>query len=225
MLRIALALALVVPAADVPVADPAAVTLFWEGVGQYEAGNYAAAAAAFEAAHAIEAAPELLFSIGNMRRLAGQCEAAIDALERFLDTDPSQVSADDARAAIDECRDRVPAADVEPAPVPPPEPPAPAPSAARDDRAPERPWHRDPTAGALLGVGSVGMAVGLGFAVAAGVHDRRAQNAEFHDDFLDLRHTARTEATVAAVALSVGAALVVGAAVRYAIVRRRARAQ
>jgi hypothetical protein len=214
MLRIALSLALLAPAADVPVEDEAAITLFWQGVEQYEAGNYAAAAAAFEAAHAIEAAPELLFSIGNMRRLAGQCEAAVEALEDFLATDPPPVSANDARAAIAECSDEVPPPIVEP-------PIEAAPDEAIPD-APRRPWQRDPTAGALLGVGAAGIVVGLGFGVAARVHDRDAGNAQRHDDFLDLRAATRTESTVAAIALSVGAALVVGAAIRYAIMRRRA---
>lgn len=221
-LRIALSLALVGPPPELPVRDPAALDLFWKGVAAYEVGDYAAAAAAFEAAHAIEAAPELLYSIGNMRRLAGDCDAAVDALERYLETDPSPEPAADARAAIEACADALP----EPEPTPAPREPAPAPALAPTQvTSPStpvapRPWFRDPVGGTLLGVGTAGLAVGLGFAIAAGVHDRRALSADAHENFLELTDRRRLETTVAIAATAAGSALVIGAIVRYALLRR-----
>jgi uncharacterized protein (UPF0303 family) len=60
-------------------------------------------------------------------------------------------------------------------------------------------------------VGTAGLAVGLGFAIAAGVHDRRALSADAHENFLELTDRRRLETTVAIAATAAGSALVIGA--------------
>ena len=88
-----------------------------------------------------------------------------------------------------------------------------------------RPWQRDPWGGALVGVGAVALAAGIGFAAASGVQYGRGQSAFEQGEFERLNRNSLSWGIASIVTGSVGAALLVAGAVRYGVVARRRRAQ
>jgi hypothetical protein len=189
----------------------------------FAAQEYEQAIAALREAYATEPIPKYVFAEGSALQALGRYEEAIEAYERFLALAPPRDEAQKAfdriqacRAAIDEHEPRPKAQTVEPAPEP--EPP---PRAIVEDAVVMRPWHRDVTGGVLLGVGLVAAATG-GALLGVGAGRRSAaMNAMTEGDFrTDLRGTTALQG-VGVGLLVTGGALLVGAIVRYAIVRRR----
>ena len=201
------------PASSLPVTDAEAVDQFWRGVEAFEDERYAQAVVAFEAAYAIEPAPTLLFAIGNARRFAGDCPGSVDALERFLATEPPQDAADDARRVMELCS-------------PPKEDPASAvagPEPASSPSAKDTP-RPAPLTISLLASGAVSLAAGGGLLVGAAVRMRQARTSSVHQDFLDLRAQGRVLVGVGIAAAAVGTALVVGGLLHRRTARRRSAA-
>jgi tetratricopeptide (TPR) repeat protein len=193
----------------------------------FAAQEYEQAIDALREAYANEPDPKYVFAEGSALQELGRYHEAIEAYERFLALAPPKDQAQKAfdriqvcRAAIDE---REPAATE---PVPKPESAFATEPVSRqpdhdDGAAPTRPWHRDVTGGVLLGVGLAAAATG-GALVGVGAGRRRAaMDAETEDAFrIDLRGTTALQG-VGVGLLVTGGALLVGAIVRYAIVRRR----
>ena len=108
-----LALSLAVPPAHADPAEAARIdvpararALAELGRKQHDAGNYAAAIAAFTEANALAPSPALLFNLAQSYRLGGHCDDASTMYKRFLATDPPA----DARAlaethliSVDQC--------------------------------------------------------------------------------------------------------------------------
>lgn len=160
----------------------------------------------------------LLMSIGDMRRLAGDCDAAVKAYEQYLQSNPPPAARADAEAAINGCE--ASAGKPKPAVAPPPPVPTTKPTPGKPAK-PKRPWYRDPAGGVLVGVGTPLFATGIAIAALAGVTDHRARTAHVHGDFLDLGAKARLETRVAVSLASIGAAMIIAGAIRYGVLRAR----
>jgi tetratricopeptide (TPR) repeat protein len=110
ILSCSLAAAGVLPApapAQAEAADPSSRRLFLlarkhyeRGVVLYDAGNYAAARAAFEEAYRLSRLPDLLFNLGRVCEKQGDAQAAADYLGRFLQARPDAPDAPQIRADI-----------------------------------------------------------------------------------------------------------------------------
>jgi tetratricopeptide (TPR) repeat protein len=85
----------------------AAKAHFDQGRAFYEAGAYADAVRAYQAAYAIVRLPDLLFNIGQAFRLAGDKPRAIDAYQRFLEKVPDGALSEEARNHVAALRLRI----------------------------------------------------------------------------------------------------------------------
>ncbi len=166
-------------------------THYKSGQRLYDAGAYQSAALEFTAAYDLSSRPELLFNMGQAYRLAGDCELARDAYQRFRAEDPTAIERTNVSERIAEMErciaDRTPP----PAPLPTPAPRAvldtiPAEVVAQSPALPPRPRHppaddrrgRRWTGGALAGGGAALVGTGVYFWMRAGNHAD-----ELSDDF------------------------------------------
>ncbi|MEX1365211.1 MAG: hypothetical protein AB1Z98_18940, partial [Nannocystaceae bacterium] len=180
-------------------------------------GQFAEAAAAFEEAYALTGDPAYLFGRAQALRRAGNCGAAIEVFEAFIDSGPPEADVRAANDVIEACRSildepGVPS-DREPEPmVEPTADPAPAPA-----RAPPR-WPRDVAGGVLLGTGAaVTVAGGVLYGVARA---RTSARGETEQEYEDRSQQVRTLGALGISALVVGGSLLVGSVIRYALVAR-----
>ena len=101
---VALALAVLLGVVATPRAARAASAAYKEkfkaAYALYEAGKYAEAAVAFEAAYAIEKEPLALYSIGRCRDLLGRPAEAAESYEAFLAAAPAHEAAPKARTYL-----------------------------------------------------------------------------------------------------------------------------
>lgn len=213
MIAILLALALAAP-------NEAAV----RAEKHFEAKEYEQAIEALRDAYATEPDPAFVFAEGSALQELGRYDEAIEVYERFLALAPPKEQAQKAFDRIQICRAALDESEPESEPDPPPRPePDPLPSQPQpiDRDEPTRPWHRDLAGGVLLGVGLATAATG-GALLGVGAGRRNAAlDADTESDFRSgLRGTNAMQGTGVAL-LVTGGALVVGAIVRYAIVRRR----
>lgn len=202
------------PDAGAPVHGVEARGHFDSGMAAWLAEDFAAAQRELESAYAIEPAPALLYALGQLERLQGRCDRAIERFEAYLATTPSPEAAEDTRVNILRCRAQLPPAPrVERAPVRSDPPPPPI----------ERGPRIDALGVSLTTVGAVAAATGLGLFGGAFVERRRAAD-EFGVDAFErgVRRSRIEHATGLAIA-SVGAALLVGGIVRLVLVRRQQR--
>ena len=157
--------------------------------------------------------------------------------EEFLETKPAEEAQELARKYIEECRALLPP-EPEPAPEPEPEPdpvgdpttddPSAGPEPPIIDEPPAaKPWYRDPWGDALVGIGVAAAAAG-GAMVGVAYRDANAADGAPDDRaFGQELDRAQTLERAGAITLGVGAALLVGGVVRWAVVgaksNRRAR--
>jgi len=230
-LRVApLLLALAAPA---PLTNPEAKAKLQEAGAAFKANDFDAAAAAVEAAYLIEPNPILLYPWAQAERSRGNCAAAVELYQRFLDSGPSEEAAAPARENMQRCQEQL---DAEAASKPPeeedpedevvveeePEPePAPAPVIKKDDEPKAKRWYADPVGGVLVGVGIVGVGVGAGLMGAGSSAAGKAADVDSHSKYLDERDRATGLRNGGAIALSIGGALVVGGVVRYVLVAKK----
>lgn len=226
MIAVVLALCLLAPA------DPAS-----RAEAHFAAGEYEQAIEALHEAYAIEPDPAFVFAEGSALQELGRHAEAIQAYERFLALAPPKEQAQKAfdriqvcRAALGEAGSDSPPLDREPEPSPASHA-APPPVLAREPapRVPDdvppvpRPWHRDVTGGVLLGVGIAVAATGGALVGVGAARHRQADGASTEGSFrTDLRGSVAMQGVGIGLAVT-GGALLVGAIVRYAIVRRRSR--
>ena len=155
--------------ADNPIGfrDPQAFAEFQAAMTAWNAEDFETARRLLDSAYAIEAKPKLHYSLGQLARKLGDCVGAIQHFEAFLETDPPQQSAADARVNIERCVTELAGVQARPAPTyepkvgpqPPPVQAEPAPVAPE----PEPPRKPDKVGIALTSVG-IGLAI-----VGAGV--------------------------------------------------------
>jgi hypothetical protein len=196
---------------------PEAQALYDRGLARFAAHDYAGAIADLEAGHALEPRREFLFAEGQAKRLAGDCKGAVALYQRFLATEPPAVQANATQIALGRCAQHM-AAHPEVVVVNTPPPPTPP-------RPPPPPWWHDAWGLRLSIAGAVGVAVGAGFLIAAHGAQSDADSATTLAAYDARWATAESRLTVGVAALTIGGALVAGGIVRFAVVRREARAQ
>jgi tetratricopeptide (TPR) repeat protein len=173
-------LLLLVLASPVAHAEPTNVE---RAIGHYkqakayqDAGQYAKAAAEYEAAYRDDPRPETLFNIGQSYRLANEREKAIASFKQYLDAQPGGVGADEARRHIATLTKEIEDAKALAAKLPPAGPAPVAPGPVRDEPSP-RVIRRSPVL-RWTGVGSLaGGAAAIGLGVKLGLDARDASTA------------------------------------------------
>jgi hypothetical protein len=212
---VSLALALVLALAP-EARDPDVVA----GEAAYREGRWDDASVAFDAAYRRSGNPTYLYTRAQVERKAGRCDVAIGLFEKFLSTKPPEAAGKAAQEYLDECRASLPAP--EPDPVPPPRVEIdPADSLPADD--PPRRWPRDPLAITLVATGGVAMVTGAALVGIAFRDNGRADEAGDDAEYVRRIDRARTLQIAGATVLPIGAALVIGGAVRWAVLAKRDR--
>ncbi len=193
-------------------------------------------------AYALTGDPRHLYAQALAERRLGRCREALILYARVLasvEDDPTYAAlVDGTRQGIKLCeasleesesaKEAVVKPEPEPEPTQEPGTPAQAGSSneASDGRVADgpRPWFRDPLGGVLLGVG---LAVGGGAGGTLWALSNRelsaAERAMDETVYADTRAQARGLRTGAVASLTVGGSLVIGAVVRYVLVRRAGR--
>ena len=195
---------------------PAAQALYDRALAAFAARDYPAAVRDTEAGYAIDPRREFLFTEAQAKRLAGDCRGAVVLYQRFLTTAPPQVQVDATHIALSRCAQELASRP----PVVVLAPPAPPPPAPRPR--PPRWWH-DPWGLSLAAAGVAGLGIGLGWFIAADAARDDAGDATTWAAYQARWSTAESRRDVAVIAASVGAAALIAAGVRFAIVRRSAR--
>lgn len=78
----------------------------------FKAKDYAGAATEFAQAYAYDPLPKYLFNLAQAQRFDGDCKAAIDSYQKFLDTGPDKDDVEFAKTGIETCKKALPAAPV-----------------------------------------------------------------------------------------------------------------
>ncbi len=178
--------------------------------------------AALDRAEALRADPVYDYMRGLIRQYQGRCDLAVQHWARYLQSEPAAEDAAALQISIDECGGlpETPSDDSEARPsTPPGDPPGTEPEPR--PIAPTTPWHRDAWGGALLGTGAVSLAATGGLLIGAAIQRQRGPEQPGlmgHDDRIG---SARTLSYVAIATGVTGAALVIGAVIRYVRVARR----
>jgi hypothetical protein len=208
--------------------DQAALGHFTAGMDAWLAEDYATAQRELEAAYEIEPRPPLLYSLGQLARLRGDCETARVRFEAFLATGPSADAARDTRVNLERCEpqeETVPPPTEAPAerlteePVAeatgsePTEDPTGAPTADEGGRP-------DPLGVSLTVVGGALTAAGAGLFGASFAEHRRAEDEFGVSGFERHLGRARTEYWTGVGLATAGVGLLVGGIVRLVLVRR-----
>ncbi|MEM7153512.1 MAG: hypothetical protein AAF799_11770 [Myxococcota bacterium] len=219
--------------------NPEAQAKFQEAQDAFKAQDFAAAAAAVEAAYLIEPKPMLLYPWAQAERSQGNCEAAVQLYRRFLDSEPPEQLVGPATENMDRCQEEIDAAEEveiidddddevivdddedELEPEPEPEEEVVPPPKVEDDEPKAKAWYLDPVGGALSGAGVVGIGVGIGLLAVASSSARGASDLGSHSEYLAERDRATSLRNGGAAALSIGVALAAGGAVRYFLVARK----
>lgn len=200
----------------------------------FDREDYAAAIPELKAAYALENNSLLLYAWAQAERFNGDCRRALELYKRYLETDPPDQQRQLAEANVVDCRAEL----GEVPPVPPPvgdgEPdPADEEGEGEDttvvkpppgeDTAGPKPWYKDWLAPTLAGAGLAVAGTG-GALVALGVRQGQdAPSAITEMDYFAEGDSARTKHTAGWVLVGVGGALVVGGAIRYALLALRPR--
>jgi hypothetical protein len=190
----------------------------------FECKHYSAAAEAFTDLYTSDPRAEFLFNAANARRLSGDCWTALALYKRFLDLGPPPDWVELAQHNVQRCQEQIaagreqaarvgpPPPRVQPQDAPPPDPPQPP---------AKKEWPRDPAGGALVGVGAVLTAVGIGLVAGGAWKLERAEHALTDTEF-GRRHRSGLALQRAGIpVLSVGVALAVAGAIRWGVLARR----
>jgi hypothetical protein len=211
---------------DGPKSKPAR-KLILEGQQAAEGGDYATAVEKYQASFELEANAVTLWGWAQATRQATGCRDAVPLFQRFSRmVEEGSAAYDYAREAIVDCADEMVEED-ETATTEAPteseteevsEPPPPEVEPSTDDPPPDRkarPWHRDPLGGVLVGVGAATAAAGAGVLIAAQLQS--GQGAPTYGMFAEKSDRIDTMRIAGGVVLGVGAALLIGGVVRWAI--------
>jgi tetratricopeptide (TPR) repeat protein len=205
--------------------DPSsAEASFSAGLEHYREGRHAEASADFARAYRREPDPRYLYSWAQAERKTGNCAVAVQLYRRYLEHDLPTENVDAARTNMLRCGytwtqhdEKVDAVDLEAVDL-----------GSRDEGpttpdVPKRDWWLDPAGATLVAVGTASTATAIGLWAAWSFERNaslRAKTEELHVQHLRRADQLRIGGIVTSV---LGAGLLVGGIVRYAIVRRRAR--
>jgi len=204
------------------VTDPEALAHLDAAESAFQVGDYDKATVHFKAAYAAEQRPELLYAWAQVERLAGNYRVAAGLYEAFLEQAPDSGSAGKARAHMIEMRalagdDPDPVDPVPDDAVPPVDEPEQDPE---DDAEPTSPLEGEWLAPTLLGVGAAvaiagGVVLFLGRGRVADSSGAPTEQAYFSE--ID---AGRQIYYAGAGTLGAGGLIMVGGAIRYALVAR-----
>jgi tetratricopeptide (TPR) repeat protein len=216
------------PAQALPT-DPEAKAHLEKGTELFKAGEFDAAIEQYKQGYEKQEDPVFLYAWAQAELRQEHCAAAVKLYRKYLETNPPEMSAEAARQGILECADKL-AADDTPAPVDEPatdpvgDDTAPIDDTPPDDEKPRRAKKPvDAVAISLTAVGVAGVGAGIGVLAAGLVEKKKA--SETYGEFDDRQARARTMTIAGSVVLGVGAAVLVGGIVRFAIVGSRAKKQ
>lgn len=229
-----------VPVSAAPAAglsNPRALEHFAAAQEAFDREDYVAAIPELKAAYALEPSPQLLYAWAQAERLTGDCGRALKLYKQYLETGPAEQQRQLAQANIVDCEAEVGGGGAVVAPVPlndgsgddpvagddaasgdATDNAADDPTAGADTPPGGKPWYKDWLAPTLAGTGLVAAGAG-GALVALGVQQGRgAPDAITEMDYFDEGDAARGKHTAGWVLIGVGGALIVGGAIRYALV-------
>ena len=185
----------------------------------HKAGRYDDARKELEIAYTLDPQPALLYAIGQVHVMQGQCPQAITFYERFLESKPGEAQAAKAREAIETCRKLAPDKPAEPVekPIEPVvekllvvEKPVTIVSSTR-------PWYTDVVGDVLVGAG---LAVGIASVIfyRGALTDRDdADTVMSYDKYDELLARADDKQTYALVFAASGAALITAGIISYVV--------
>jgi hypothetical protein len=223
-------LALAVPqgARAVPT-DPEAKAHLERGNAAYGKGDYKLAVEEYRKGYAKQDDPAFLYTWAQAERKRNDCAAAVKLYQRYLATNPPELSAEYARDGILKCAEILagdaampPGAENSPPEDDPtettePEVTPPEPEPAKTDDRPK--WPRDPAAAVLVSLGAVGIVAGVGVFVAGRIEGGKSTDTYgAYDDQLD---QVRKLYIGGGVALGLGVGLLVGGVARWMVLRNR----
>jgi hypothetical protein len=197
--------------------DEQARAHFSTGMDAWGEKDLATAQRELEAAYAIEAEPQLLYALGQLARLRGDCDRARERFTAYLATNPSEKSAKETRVNMERC---TPAEPEVSAPPPEPKPPIDTTPPVIDQPPPPKP-RPDGLGIGLTTAGSVLAVVGVGLFGGSFVERNRAEDEAAVDDFERRVKRSTAEYWSGVALMSVGGALLVGGIVRLVLVRKR----
>ncbi len=174
----------------------------------HTAGKFDVALSELTLAYSLDPQPALLYAIGQVHVKLGHCTEAIDFYERFIASKPAQ-GADEARQAIETCKNQPAEA---PPPPPPPEPAHPAPPPPPPPAAPGGAFYTDVIGDALVGGGALASLIALlQYRSALADLDAADQSMTYGAQvkLVDDAHSARTVAVV----FGIGGVALIGAGV------------
>ncbi len=204
-------MAVVSPEDDAFVRDTVARAAAEVDKGRYEAALQILSDAEKRRPHAV-----YVFVRATIEERRGNCRAAIDLYEHFLQFGVPEADAEEARLGISRCREALPSSPTGPETTPTQtSDPSPEPE---DPDAAKRRWHLDPLGGALLLTGVAGLGTGLGLYVQSRSDERAANDADTLEAYEAKGQRARRFNAAGIAMLGVGSALIVGAIVRYTLV-------
>lgn len=198
----------------------------------HEQGKFTEALDELKTAFSLHPKSELLYAMGQLHVLLGQCPQAITYYRRYLATKPPSSTANAAIEAIEVCktnpppappRDNPPVGDAPPVIDKPSPPASSAPLSPEPEIASERAWYGDYIADALV-VGGVAAGVFGIFEYRSAMQNRdRADTATNFQSYVDLVDRAHSQRTTGIVFGAVGAALVAAGGLHYMLTDRPAR--
>ncbi len=210
--------------------DPVAKGHLERGNAAYARGDFKTAVDEYRKGFAKQDDPAFLYTWAQAERRRNDCASAVKLYQRYLATDPPQLSAEYARDGILKCAEILagdfvmppgdaaagddgdePIVDDE---VDPESTPAP------DDR---RKWPRDPAAAVLVSFGAAGVLASTGVLVAASIDNNRPSTD--YGVFDDRQQRVRRFQIGGGVALGVGVGLLAGGIARWMLLRNREKRQ
>ncbi len=213
------------PSQPAPAVDPAQAGVD-RAMAYYEAADLTRAMEELTAAYALSPRPDILWAMARIHVERGECREAIDAYQRFLESDPGPNSTQIATDAIATCERSLAAS----ATARPPQDPAPvarrpatdAPTPVDPGPAPRphgAPWYTDRVGDALVGAGALG-GVAAGLLFRAALRDNRradegSPGGATLTEFTRLGERAEQRRLWAGLAGAASAALVIGGIVRF----------
>lgn len=190
-------------------------------------GRYADALVELNIAYTLDAQPALLYAIGQVHVMQGQCAQAITFYQRFLDSKPGPAQAAKASEAIETCKKlqadkpvEQPKQDDLDRPLPTDRPDIPPPPPPLRIISTPAPWYTDYLGDALVGTGILaGVASALFYRAALSDRDR-ADEVMRYDEYDELLASSARKQKVA-IGFAAGAGVLVTAGVISYVVRER----
>ena len=209
--------------------DAAAKLDLDRGLARFNAHDYVAAIAAFDAGFAIDPHPDFLYAKAQAQRMGGDCRGAVVSYTAFLASNPPSSEAERARANVARCEQMLatlpPVEPVEPVLPPPTEPTVESPTVPVKQavmlHVEHARWWRDRTGLAFAAGGVALLAAGTSFVLLARSAADDAGNATDVDGWTASNNAWRTDRLVAGIGLGVGIGLVGVATIRFVLVRDR----